>query len=241
MSKANYKIKLAVLEALSLEEVKTPTIPVEIALREAENLFLWTYEDKVILENSGLDWNRYVEDLPVRIGACRYAQIVWMKERNSQKEALKIWKREFSKAYEYKNDLVADLYFTFRKHSDVLKNLRKITERESSVDVIKDLMDICLLGKANAPILEKMKYDLRKFDIAKQKSENLLELLAKANGDTLDDSKAKDLRDRAFTHLKEALDEIRDTGKYVFRKDLERYIGYQQIQIQEEKIIPHYN
>ncbi|WP_109437140.1 hypothetical protein [Aquimarina sp. AU119] len=82
------------------------------------------------------------------------------------------------------------------------------------------------MGKANIPELEKVKYDLRNFDIAGQKSDHLAELLAKANGATLDNSKAKDVRDRAFTHLKEALDEIRDTGKYAFRKDPERYKGY---------------
>ncbi|WP_109438597.1 hypothetical protein [Aquimarina sp. AU119] len=241
MSRENYNIKLTTLEALSLEEVKAPTIPVDIALQEAENLFVWAYEDKIILESKGLDWDTYFEDLPVRIGACRYAQAVWMKERYTKKEILKRWRTESSKAYEFKNDVLADLYFKFRKDAEVLDRLDKITQAEGDDDIIQDLMDISVLGKSNAPELEKMRYDLRKFNIAEQKSDYLAELLFKANDDTLDDVKAKDLRDRAFTHLKEAIDEIRDTGKYAFRKDPERCIGYVQIRIQEKKIMPHYN
>ena len=38
-------------------------------------------------------------------------------------------------------------------------------------------------------------------------------------------SKAKDIRNRAFTHRKEAMDEIREMDEYAFRKDPERYKG----------------
>ncbi|GAA4271194.1 hypothetical protein GCM10022258_04870 [Aquimarina gracilis] len=51
-------------------------------------------------------------------------------------------------------------------------------------------------------------------------------MAARANGLSLDNSKAKEIRDRAFTHLKEAMDEIRDTDKYTFRKDPKCYKGY---------------
>ncbi len=41
-----------------------------------------------------------------------------------------------------------------------------------------------------------------------------------------ENSVAKSLRDKAFTHLKEAVDEIRAAGKYVFKNDPERFKGY---------------
>jgi hypothetical protein len=34
------------------------------------------------------------------------------------------------------------------------------------------------------------------------------------------------LRDQAYTHLKEAVDEIRDAGKYVFRQNEKRFRKY---------------
>ncbi|EZH72358.1 hypothetical protein ATO12_23180 [Aquimarina atlantica] len=226
MSKENYDTKLAVLEALPQEAVKSPTIPVDVFMQEAENLFVWAEEDKETLLAKGLDWQMYGEDLPTRTGACRYAQAVWMKERYSQEEAAKAWREESPKAYEFRNDLLADLRFAFRKRLDLLARVRAIPDGEGDADMIQDLMDISVLGKANIAELEKAKYDLSNFDVAAQKSDALAELLAKANGATLDNSKAKEIRDRAYTHLKEAIDELRETGKYAFRKDPERYKGY---------------
>ncbi|WP_108807864.1 hypothetical protein [Aquimarina spinulae] len=226
MSKENYDVKLAVLETLPQEEIKAPTLPVDVFIQEAENLYVWTEEDKEILLAKGLDWKMFVEDLPIRTGACRYAQAMWMKERYSQEEASKVWKEKSPKAYEFRNDLLADLRFTFRKRPDLITRVRAIADGEGDADMIQDLMDISVLGKANVPELEKKKYDLRNLELAAQKSDTLAELLAKANGTTLDNSKAKEIRDRAFTHLKEAVDEVRDTGKYAFRKDPERYKGY---------------
>ncbi len=226
MSKQNYDTKLGVLDALSQDEIKTPAQPVEVITQEAENLFIWVQEDKEVLMSKGLDWNTFVLDLPIRTGACRYAQAVWTKERYSQEEALKEWREESPKAYEFRNDLLADLRFAFRKRPDLLPRVREITDGEGDADMIQDLMDISVLGKANLEELKKIKYDLKRLDIAAQQSDSLAELLAKANGATLDNSKAKEMRDRAFTHLKEAINEIRDTGKYAFRKDPERYKGY---------------
>ncbi|WP_074405805.1 hypothetical protein [Aquimarina megaterium] len=226
MSKENYDTKLVLLEALPQEAVKSPTIPVDVFMQEAENLFVWAEEDKETLVAKGLDWQMYAEDLPTRTGACRYAQAVWMKERYSQEEAAKAWREESPRAYEFRNDLLADLRFAFRKRLDLLARVRAIADGEGDADMIQDLMDISVLGKANIAELEKAKYDLGNFDMAAQQSDSLAELLAKANGATLDNSKAKEIRDRAYTHLKEAIDELRETGKYAFRKDPERYKGY---------------
>lgn len=44
-------------------------------------------------------------------------------------------------------------------------------------------------------------------------------MLASANGDRLSDHELKIIRDKAYTHLKEAVDEIRAYGKFVFWQD----------------------
>ena len=43
---------------------------------------------------------------------------------------------------------------------------------------------------------------------------------------TADDVNEKDIRDRAFTHLKEGVDTIRDAGKFLFWKDEKRAALY---------------
>ena len=51
-------------------------------------------------------------------------------------------------------------------------------------------------------------------------------LLAAATGERIDTSESKRIRDQAYTHLKEAVDEIRAYGQYVFRHIDERLKGY---------------
>ena len=226
MSKENFDAKLTTLEAIPAAEVKAPTMPVDISLQEAEDLFTWAAEDQAALEAKGLDWATYVADIPVRAGALRYAQSEWMKERFGREEASRVWKEESPKAVEMRNDLLADLRFAYRKDANLMGRVRAIAEGTGAADMIQDLSDISVLGKSNTAGLQAINFDLTKLDVAEQRADELAELLAKANGVLLENASAKDMRDRAYTHLKEAVDEVRDCGKYVFRKDPNRYKGY---------------
>ncbi|WP_128755274.1 hypothetical protein [Aquimarina sediminis] len=227
MSKENYESKLAVLENIPADEVKTPNMPVDSALQEAENLYIWANKDKDTLGlNSGLDWQQFGEDLPVRAGALRHTQSLWVSERFSLEEANKAWKEKSTLAFELRDDLLNDFRYAFRKRNDLLGRVREIADGSSDADMIQDLSDLSVLGKNNTNELSAVKFDLAKLDIAAQQSDQMAELLAKSNGATQENSLAKLLRDKAFTHLKEAVDEVRDAGKYVFKKNPERFKGY---------------
>lgn len=225
MSKENYDTKVEILESISQDQVKPPKTPIDAYLQEAEDQFVWASEDKEVLESKGLNW-ALVTDLPIRTGAARHAQSIWNAERYGQEEAALTWKEESPKAYEFRNDLLADLRFAYRKRTDLTERVRAIADGEGNADMIQDLSDISALGKANSEELIQINFDLTQLDLAEQRSNELAELLAKANGSRLDNSKAKEMRDRAYTHLKEAMNEIRDTGKYAFRKNPERFKGY---------------
>ena len=47
-----------------------------------------------------------------------------------------------------------------------------------------------------------------------------------ATAQKLKDNEKKVLRDKAYAHMKEAVDEIRRCGQYVFWKDKQRLKGY---------------
>lgn len=79
MSKEQFELKKAVIEAIPDADVSTPNMPVAIAVQEAEDLLEWCLPDKEVLIRAGFDWS-LVDDLPARIGACRYAQSLWQKE-----------------------------------------------------------------------------------------------------------------------------------------------------------------
>ncbi|WP_378184160.1 hypothetical protein [Aquimarina sp. SS2-1] len=226
MSKEQYDAKVAVLEAITPETVKAPTIPADVYFQEAEDLFVWMQQDQEALVAKGLDWDTYAADLPIRTGASRHAQSVWMSERYTQEEAAKEWNQVSPGAYALRNDLLADFRFAYRKREDLLSRVRAIADGSGDADMIQDLSDLSVLGKANTTELTAINFDLAQLDTVAVRANELADLRAKANGASLDNTKAKDMRDRAFTHLKEAMDEIRATGKYVFRKDTERYKGY---------------
>jgi hypothetical protein len=54
----------------------------------------------------------------------------------------------------------------------------------------------------------------------------MADLLATANGDKAEQNASKVTRDRAYTHLKALVDEIRGAGKYLFWKNPQRLKGY---------------
>ncbi len=227
MSKDNYDQKLVVLNTIAHNEVKIPNMPIDVALQEAENLFVWASEDqKDLIHNSGLDWAMHGADLPIRAGALRHAQSIWISERYSQEEANKIWNEASPKAYKLRDDLLDDFRYAFRKRKDLLSRVREISNGRSDADMIQDLSNLSVLGKSNPEELTASKFKMEKLDKAAKLSNDMAELLAKANGATQENSVAKSIRDKAFTYLKESVDEVRAAGKYVFKEDPERFKGY---------------
>lgn len=225
MPKQSYEAKLAVLEAMAAEEVRKPNMPVDVFIQELFNLGEWVKQDKAALTKVGLDWAE-VEDMTVRAKALRYAQSVWMRKRYSQEEAQAEWDRLAPGAYELKNDLEADFRFAFRERPDLLSKVAAIEEGTGHSDMVQDLNDLAVLGKANLPLLEKINVGKGKLDSAATKSTEMAELLAKVNGIHAEGNPECDMRNRAYTHAKTVVDAIRNTGRYVFRKDDKRLKGY---------------
>lgn len=92
--------------------------------------------------------------------------------------------------------------------------------------MIQDLNDLSVLGKNNPAPLQAIGFDLGKPDVAAATSDAMANLLAMANGDRASQSETKKIRDKAFAHLKESVDQVRDAGKYLFWKNENRYKGY---------------
>ena len=106
--------------------------------------------------------------------------------------------------------------------------------------MMKDLNDLSLLGKDNTRLLEAINFDLSLLDKAAQTSGEMAVLLDEMNRNTerYEHSEAKKIRDQAYTHLKEAVDEILETGRYVFRQDkshLKKYASEYRRQIKSKQ------
>ena len=219
----DYNNKLATISAI--KEIKSPNMPVDIYLQEAEDLHHWSLDDKAKLMGAGLD-AALIGDLPVRAGACREAQSLWTKERNTREEAEQEWKDKSPGAYELRDELLHSFRYGFRKRDDLLSRVKEIAEGDGHADMIHDHNDLAVLGRENKPLLKKIKLDMAKLDLAAATANEMADVLSRANGERSADSQVRVVRDQAYTYLKEAVDEIRSCGKYVFWKNKNRLKGY---------------
>ena len=225
MSSTDYAAKLALIEAIDPADLKKPNIPVKAYLQEAENLYHWAQEDKTMLQSAGLPWS-WVQDLPQRIGALREAESLWFKERFGREEAQLQWDQEAPAAYALRDQLLRSMRYAYRRDGPLLKRVADIAAGTGHVDMIQDLNDIAILGRANAEPLQAVGVDAEALDQAAATAADMADLLAMVNGERAHGSSARVIRDQAYTHLKEAVDEIRACGEYVFWDNPARLDGY---------------
>ncbi len=221
----DYNEKLTAIQAIPDDEIRTPNIPVDVFLQEAENLNHWCQEDKTELKVKALDWD-LVEDLQVRCGALREAQSRWITTRFSHDEAEKLWGERSTLAYDLRDNLLHTFRFAYRKRPDVLGRVQEIARGNGHADMIQDLNDLSVLGKDHREELEAIKFDMAVLDEAADMADELADLLGAATSERADSSEAKKIRDQAYTYLKDGVDEVREFGQYIFWRDDARFRGY---------------
>jgi len=224
-STTDYNDLLPTLQAILPENVSTPNMPVDVYVQEAENLYHWSKDDLKALSGAGLDGN-LINLLSVRAGACREAQSRWIKERNIRQEAEQAWKEQAPAAYDLRNQLIHAFRYAFRKHESLLARVDEIAQGDSNSDMVQDLNDLSVLGKANLDLVTVVGISDEMLDNAANVSDNMGDILGATNGERQTDSEAMIIRDQAFTLLKQAVDEIRECGKYVFWRNPDRLKGY---------------
>ena len=218
----DYLSKLNVINAIPAHAIQLPGLPVGIYSQECENLYHWALEDADELASVGIS-RAILDDLPVRAGACREAQSIWMSEYQSKQKAQAAWAVQLLAAFDFRNDLLRSMRYAFRNDTSLLARVATIAKGLSNADMIQDLNDISVLGNDNFELLAAIGITPEKLAI---RSDDLASLLAIANGEKGRLSESKILRDKAFTHLKELADRVYDAGKYLFRNDKERIKGY---------------
>lgn len=225
MSQAQYNGLLSTIQAIPDAETLSPNMPVATFLQEAADLAVWNTPDQSALVAVGVPQATF-DGFQDRIGALRYAESQWSKERNSQEEARQQWNTELPEALTLKNQLEHGFRFAFRSRQDLLTKVRQIEAGSGSADFVQDLSDLSVLGKANVPLLEAISLDPILLDTAEAKATEMSNLLAAMNGERAEGNVTIVIRNKAYTYLKQADDEIRAAGKYVFWKNEQRRKGY---------------
>lgn len=173
-----------------------------------------------------------MEDLPARSDALAKAETLWQSQWLDRQKNSREWNALSPLAYDLRNRLLA----AFRNHPTLLTPLRTNSRRKSHPRMIQDLNDLGVLGLANRQLLEAIGFDMSLLEKAAQTSTEMASLLAQTATSRMEQGHNKKIRDRAYTHLKEAVDEIRRAGQYIFRRNKERYRGYISDHLRQKKI-----
>ena len=221
----DYNATIETIRAIPDDKTLEPAMPVDTYLQEGENLAKWSMMDAEALTTIGIT-QEMLSNLPVRAGALREAQSIWVKDHNSQQDAQREWAEAAPAAFAMRDELLHTFRYAYRNDPVILSRVAEIAEGDSNADMIQDLNDLSLLGKSNTGPLEAINFSPEKLEVAANASDELANILALANGDKSLQSDSKVIRDKAYTHLKELVDEIRNAGKYLFWKNEKRYKGY---------------
>lgn len=220
-NKTDFDACLAAIQAIPSADVKEPSMPVDVYVQEADNLYTWLQPDLPVLIAKGIS-KALIQHLPVRAGALRESQSLWMKESRSQDT----WNQQSPAAYELRNDLIADFRYAYRNDASLLACVSEISAGEGHEDMVQDLNDLAVLGQANTGALTAIGFNLGTLATAATLSDQMAQLLAEVNGHKTAGHEGKYLRDQAYTYLKTLVDQVRECGKYAFRKDEKRLKGY---------------
>lgn len=221
----DYEKLLDAIKAIPMEEIKTPNLPVAIANQEGEDLHHWCIGDRELLLKAGIS-AAILDELLIRCGASREAQSIWNKVRNTRQEADQDWSDKSSFAFDLRDQLVHTFKYAFRDNIKLVTLVSNISDGFGKEDMIQDLNDLSVLGKEHTEDLIVVGFDVANLDLSAKLSDEMAELLAIANGDKELDNEAKIIRDKAYTYMKQAVDEIRQCGRYVFWKNRDRRKGY---------------
>ena len=225
MSVQDYQMHKAAFMSIDPIDLKIPSIPVEIYILESEKLYTWALEDKTKLEAAGLDW-AIAETIPTRAGALREAQSRLEKKYKTKVNHEKEWLAKSLLAFEIRDTLLNAFRYAFRDLKTLIAKTAIIAEGVMHEDMIQDLSELSVLGKNNNYLLKNINFDESKLDTAAQIADYITELLNGVKKEENELSEKLEVRNRVYTLLKEAVDEVKGCGKYVFWNNQNRLKGY---------------
>ncbi|PXX96977.1 hypothetical protein DF185_18290 [Marinifilum breve] len=215
------------------DDVKDPNLPINIAVGEAFDLYRYATTDKDALTATDLDIAT-IEDLPIRAEGLREAQGNWIQVRKERSEAEEKWTTLSKEAFETRDELLHFCRYAYRKDNMAMQIVYHVAEGYTNTDMIQDLSELAKLIESKPEAFQAVGGDPAKATKAQTLAEECSLTLSSVNGDKAEnDRPAKEMRDRAFTYLKQAVDAVRDAGRFVFWKNPEKAELYASVYFRE--------
>ena len=217
---------LPLLQAMAPADITQPNAPMAVALQEANDLRATLDVDDT--------WERMLavgvpastlEGLSVAVAAARQAQSQWVVVRDRGKPQAQ---RDREQAgVELRSEIVTACRWNLRQEPTALAIVDEIVQGEGVPDLIQDLLNLAaLLDKHEAAFDADETFEAAEgAEAARSTAEEITAGLSEARTPG-DHEAAKVLRDRAYTHLAKLVTEIREAGRYAFRKDPRRALAF---------------
>lgn len=203
----------------------SPTVPVNVLVQEADDLYLWCQDDREQLMLVGLDWNQVLL-IPACAKICREFQSQWLKNYKSADKTKLEWESKSPEAVNLRNELLHDFGFAFRKDDQLLAQIKEIDRKQSRASLVQSLNDLAILGREHLAMLELIHFDRTKLETASRLAPEMADLIARIERNKNRTDESKLMRDQAYAYLKQLVDVVRECGKYKFRENPERLAGY---------------
>jgi hypothetical protein len=210
------------LDAIPSADVRTPNVRVAVYHQDTNDLKTLVARDDIRarLLAVGLEQSTLTA-LPVALDASRSAQSAWVVSTDRSKPTAQRDREQ--RGYEHRSEMIAACRWNLRANRAVQAALDVISEGDGIPDLIQDLRDIGALTEANLPAFARDEtFDAKE---AVETARSLAdEIAAGQSSFTTDEgsTKAKDLRDRAWTHLWNLDSEIRAAARHAYRNDQEQ-------------------
>ncbi len=228
MSEQDLQELASTFEEMPAELVESPSMPVENVLQEANDLFVLLAEDKPIrqrLLTVGLP-EVHIASLRTAIGALQLAQSQWVIVRSGKKS--KEQTRLEDTASAHKLDVLAACRWNLRNDERALATVSTITEGDGVADLIQDLNDLAtLMNSRREAFADDASFDVETAIAQARQFANAVQKGTSEGRAERAKTEAKDLRDKAYTHLSELVDTVRGAGRYAFRGDEKTLASFQ--------------
>ncbi len=210
------------LGEIDRKEVRDPDMPIDRAVHEGQVMAVLASEDEELFVVKGYD-PQTTTDLNLAVATLGVAEAK-MQATVGDSEAVREWKEVMPLAYDMRDTLLRDMAHYFRKNEEASKKVKKAREGGSHTNMLGDLRLFTQLGRNYSELFPE-NYDLSVFEENEKLAERVRMSYATAEA-SKPFKPAKDIRDRAFTYMRQLMSEILEMAEYVHHDNPDRLNQY---------------
>lgn len=205
------------IDSVKEDQIISINMPFKLYLQQVQVIIRRLKNVKAILEAGGMDF-KMVDRAERLNGACRELYSLVYTVAAGQSE----FRTYLEEAEVLMYDIKEAMLFAFKRHPELLQKISNILNGNTYADMFQDLNDFATLGRNNKELLNEIGYDMANIERAAELSKMLSDLYAQV---TIDRSSPPDMiitRNKAFTLLKKAIDDLISQARYILRADKEK-------------------